>query len=113
MYLEYTEYQKLGGKLDSITFEVLEYDARSKVDNLTFGRLKELEEQTSDVKMCIYRLIETINEGSSILESESVDGYSVKYKNTAELINTTTSLIEDYLGESYLKDGTPYLYRGV
>ena len=84
-YLKYSEYQTLGGTLDEMPFNVLEFEARQNVDKYTFGRLKDLEEQTQEVKMCVYKLIEMINSYNEYeshnkgVASESTDGYSVSY----------------------------------
>lgn len=118
-YLTYEEYVSLGGTLQEMPFNILEFKARKQIDNATFNRLINLEEQKQEVKMCIYDLINTINEYNnaeqSIKASESIDGYSVTYKtaDTTELNKIYGKVIKDYLGESKLDDGTPYLYCGV
>ena len=38
-YLTYEEYLSLGGTLDQTPFNLLEYNARKKIDERTFGRL--------------------------------------------------------------------------
>lgn len=118
-YLTYEEYVSLGGTLQEMPFNILEFKSRKQIDNLTFNRLINLEEQKQEVKMCIYDLINTINQYSNteqgIKSSESIDGYSVSYKtaDTNELNKIYGKVIRDYLGESKLDDGTPYLYCGV
>lgn len=87
-YLTYREYQELGGTLDETPFNLLEFASRKEVDENTQNRLKNIEtaEIPNEVKLCIFNLIEsinkyneTINKSSGNIESENIDGYSVKY----------------------------------
>ena len=85
-YLTYTEYKALGGSLDMTPFNLLEYEARRKIDERTFGRLKNVANLPQEVKMCMFALINSIDSyGSSAngsnknIASESTDGYSVSY----------------------------------
>lgn len=123
-YLTYAEYKALGGELDIMPFNLLEFEARQNIDKYTFGRLKDLETQSQDVKLCVYRLIgmidsynkqETQNKGVS---SENIDGYSVSYINPTTNITEAKSseikgIVREYLIECKLDDGTPYLYCGA
>ena len=125
-YLTYEEYQELGGTLDETPFNILELQARKLIDKYTFGRLINLDEQITEVKVCMYQLI---NEAQSDfvshetgrdknIASENIDGYSVTYAGIDENVlkanlSKNRSIIRDYLAECYLEDGTPYLYRGV
>ena len=116
-YLTYDEYKALGGNLDQTPFNLLEYEARKEVDKYTFNRLVNLEIQNQDVKLCIYALIEQINSNKANLNgvtSESTDGYSITYtsQNNSEISQKTRNIIETYLINCKLSDGTPYLYRG-
>lgn len=116
-YLTYEEYKALGGNLDQTPFNLLEYEARKEVDKYTFNRLVNLETQNQDVKLCIYALIEQINSNKANLNgvaSESTDGYSISYtsQNNAEISQKTQNIIDTYLINCKLADGTPYLYRG-
>lgn len=87
-YLTYDEYQELGGTLDQTPFNLLEFACRKQIDENTQNRLKDIETSDipSEVKLCIFNLIncvekynETINNASGNVESENIDGYSVKY----------------------------------
>lgn len=116
-YLTYDEYKAMGGLLDQTPFNLLEFEARKEVDKYTFNRLVNLETQNQDVKLCIYALIEQINSNKANLNgvaSESTDGYSISYtsQNTSEISQKTRNIIETYLINCKLSDGTPYLYRG-
>ena len=116
-YLTYDEYKALGGLLDQTPFNLLEFEARKEVDKYTFNRLVNLETQNQEVKLCIYALIEQINSNKANLKgvaSESTDGYSISYtsQNNSEISQKTRNIIETYLINCKLSDGTPYLYRG-
>ena len=85
-YLTYDEYKALGGTIDQTPFNLLEFEARKKIDERTFGRLKNTYELPQEVKMCMFALINSINSyGSSTsgnnknIASETTDGYSVSY----------------------------------
>lgn len=118
-YLTYTEYQDLGGTLKEMPFNILEFKARKQVDNMTFNRLVNLEEQNQEVKMCEYELINKLEEyiktADGTKTSESIDGYSVSYTqiDINERKREYGEIIRNYLGECKLEDGTPYLYCGV
>lgn len=123
-YLTYTEYKQLGGTLTQMPFKLLEFEARQYVDKYTMGRLKELESQVDEVKLCIYKLIallssyKTLEEQDKSLASESIDGYSYSY---GKIDSSTTSgkndmikdIVRTYLIDCKLDDNTPYLYRGI
>lgn len=116
-YLTYDEYKALGGLLDQTPFNLLEFEARKEVDKYTFNRLVNLKTQNQEVKLCIYALIEQINSNKANLNgvaSESTDGYSISYtsQNNSEISQKTRNIIETYLINCKLSDGTPYLYRG-
>ncbi len=118
-YLSYAEYRQLGGSLDEMPFDVLELKARRKVDERTLGRLKNLPSQITEVKTCIYQLIESMQRYNSQkqknISSESTDGYSVSYgtSTSTEENKQYDDIIRDYLLTCKLEDGTPYLYCGV
>ena len=117
-YLTYEEYKSLGGLLDLTPFNLLEFEARKEIDKYTFNRLVNLETQNQDVKLCIYALIEQINSNKANLKgvsSESTDGYSISYtsQNNAKKKKKTQNIINTYLSDCFLEDGTPYLYRGL
>ena len=123
-YLTYPEYMELGGTLEEAPFNILELEAQKNIDKYTFGRLKDLEEQINEVKICEYKLIELLETYNSYniqnksVSSENTDGYSVSYSGASEnvskaKIDDIKSIIKTYLAECYLEDGTPYLYVGV
>ena len=124
-YLTYDEYMEIGGTLDETPFNILEFEAQKEIDKYTFGRLKDLNEQINEVKMCVYALMSILNTYSSMnnaqakgLTSESIDGYSVSYGQASESIvksknENVKSIIKTYLSDCKLDNGTPYLYVGA
>lgn len=118
-YLSYAEYKIMGGNLDEMPFNVLELRARRKVDERTLGRLKKFPIQITEVKACIYQLIESMqiydSQKKKNITSENTDGYSVSYGSISSEDETKQydDIIRDYLLTCKLEDGTPYLYCGV
>lgn len=126
-YLEFDEYVELGGSLNETPFNILEFEARRKIDERTFGRLKLLEEQPIEVKMCMFALINSINSYNNAYQnsnnrnvaSESVGSYSVSYASGTqiqEIINSKNVEIEEII-RTYLMgvvvNGEHILYIGV
>ncbi len=123
-YLTYEEYQELGGSLAETSFSILEFEARQIVDKYTFGRLKDLDSQINEVKMCVYKLVNIIDSYRELelqnkaYSSESIDGYSLSYttpsKATVEARkDELEEVVKDYLVDCKLEDGTPYMYCGA
>lgn len=123
-YLKYEEYKYFGGTLKEAPFNILELEARKKIDKYTCGRLKNLEKQLPEVKTCMYRLIENLQsyekyyKRDKSISSESTDGYSISYSGANENVskvklNEIKDIIKSELAECYLDNGTPYLYVGV
>lgn len=86
-YLTYEEYMALGGTLDLTPFNLLEFEARRRIDIRTQNRLKD-NEIPQEVKLCEFKMINSIldynetqkdvsNNGN--VASENTDGYSVSY----------------------------------
>ena len=122
-YLEYNEYTSLGGTLDEAPFNLLEYNARKKIDEKTFGRLIDVETIPNEVKLCVYNLIEVLNSYSSYasenkgISSEGIDGYSISYQTPQKsIIEAKNSELDDiintYLANTIINN-IPVLYRGV
>lgn len=88
-YLKYNEYLELGGSVAETPFNILEFEARRKIDKRTQGRLKGVENIPQEVKICVFNLINSIkkyaesetsgNNEKNNIASESTDGYSVTY----------------------------------
>lgn len=122
-YLTYDDYQSLGGNLDETPFNLLEYNARMKINERTFGRLIGKGQNYQEVKLCVYNMITTLNSYSSYetqnkaISSESTDGYSISYGTPQKSIteaknNELENTIDTYLSNLILDD-VPILYRGT
>ena len=128
-YLTYAEFQELGGSAIGLTpFNLLEFEARRKIDIKTFNRVKELEEIPQEVKLCEYALIKAmssydeslsgIGEGGNVA-SETIDGYSVSYITSADAgkiveakANQLNDIIRSYL-LNVIIDGQHLMYCGA
>lgn len=126
-YLTYEEYKGLGGTIDLTPFNLLEFEARRKIDIRTQDRLKGFEsnEIPQEVKMCVYALINsivifsnTMNNAGNVA-SESTDGYSVSYITSSqinEVVMSKNKELDDII-RTYLLgvvfNGEHLLYAGV
>lgn len=126
-YLEYDEYEELGGSVAETPFNILEFEARRKIDERTFGRLKGMENIPLEVKMCTFALINTLNNYSvdstssrnKNIASESTDGYSVSYASGSqvqEIVKSKSAELNEII-RTYLLgvviNGQHILYVGV
>ena len=123
-YLTYDEYEALGGTLPEMPFNLLEFQARNVVDKYTFGRLKSLDSQNQEVKLCVNKLIGTLNQYNTLeasnkgIASENIDGYSISYATPSTSITEAKEeeikgIVKEYLVDCKLEDGTPYMYCGA
>lgn len=123
-YLTYEEYMALGGTLDLMPFNLLEFETRRKIDLMTFNRLCEIESNDipQEVKMCMFDIMDKVlkyydNEIDRGKSSESVGSYSVSYNNDIkEIIKGKNAELSDviitYLNGVIL-NGEHILYCGV
>jgi hypothetical protein len=124
-YLTYEEYKALGGTLDIMPFNLLEFEARRKIDIRTFNRLKDKKEIPQEVKLCIFNMVNSINSYATSLTnvgnvaSESTDGYSVSYLTAGDISNVVKSkenelddIIRTYL-LGVIVDDEHLMYCGV
>jgi hypothetical protein len=128
-YLTYAEYQDLGGSaIGDMPFNLLEFEARRKIDENTFNRLKDVEEIPQEVKLCEFNMINSINNytqsinqsaGNGNIKSENTDGYSVSYGTASEISDIVKSkddelkdIIRTYL-VGVIVDGEHIMYCGV
>ena len=122
-YLTYQEYQLLGGTLEEMPFNLLEFNARKKIDERTFGRLINKGQEYQEVKLCVFNMITTLNSYSSYdtqnkaISSESTDGYSISYgtpqKSITEAKNSELEDVIDTYLSNLIVDDVPVLYRGA
>ena len=125
-YLTYNEYRALGGTIELTPFNLLEFEARRKIDERTLGRLKNVASVPQEVKMCVFALINSINSyGSSTSEnnkniaSESTDGYSVSYVTGGtiqEMVQSKSVELNDIINTyliGVIVNGEHIMYAGV
>ena len=127
-YLTYAEYIELGGsEIGETPFNLLEFEARRKVDIRTQDRLVNSEEIPQEVKLCIFKMINSIldftktqtNIANSGVSSENIDGYSVSYISPGELSNIVNSMnktLDDIIMTYLLRkvyNNEHLLYAGV
>ena len=122
-YLTYQEYLALGGTLDEMPFNLLEFNARKKIDERTFGRLVDKGQEYQDVKLCVFNMITILNSYSSYdtqnkaISSENTDGYSISYgtpqKSVTEAKNSELEDIIDTYLSNLIVDDVRVLYRGA
>lgn len=129
-YLTYQEYKALGGTLDQTPFNILEFEARRKIDVRTFNRVKNLNGVNipQEVKLCEYQLINSIenyansissSSGNGNVANESIDGYSISYitlDRVNEIVKSKEFEINDIIN-TYLAyviiNGEHAIYCGV
>lgn len=125
-YLKYDEYLELGGTLNLTPFNLLEFEARKKIDKKTQGRLKNVIKIPEEVKICMFALINSINSyGSSTsgnnknIASESTDGYSVSYVTGGtiqEMVQSKSVELNDIINTylvGVIVNGEHIMYAGV
>jgi hypothetical protein len=128
-YLTKEEYDELGGSpMEEMPFNLLEFEARRKIDIYTFNRVKDLQEIPQEVKLCEYNLINSIknyyetsnNVGANgNVKSENTDGYSISYITASEISDIVKSksdelddIIRTYL-LGVIVEGQHLMYCGV
>ena len=125
-YLTYEEYKALGGTLDLMPFNILEFEARNQIDLRTQNRLANEVEIPQKVKMCVFNLINKINgyiNATNIekgnVATENIDGYSISYINPTqiqEIINSKNVELADMITTSLygiIVNGEHIIYCGV
>ena len=110
-YLSYEEYMELGGTLDEVPFNELEYECRRIIDSRTQNRLKNADKIPQEVKMLENKMIQTLQgyyvsleKAQSGVASENTDGYSVSYISSnqiSQLIEGKIDVLQD-LVSTYL-----------
>ena len=116
-YLTYEEYKKNGGTILENIFNSLEYKSELIVDRYTFNRFRKIETYPNELKMCIFDLINTIdNNGNTMFEngiaSETVGNYSVTKASASDINIGYENIIKTYLSNVKVND-VPVLYRGA
>ena len=136
MYLTYLEYKTYGGTVDETTFNDLAWEAGSVIDWYSFGRLRNDTEFSEDVKRCMYKLIQFIQQkqtaeaapdasGTSAngvaagVASQSNDGVSISYNvmSAKDIVENSkaemASIVNRYLAYVTNSLGQKVLFRGL
>ena len=130
-YLTLEEYNILGDgdtELAQMPFNLLEFEARRRIDLRTQNRLKEVESIPQEVKLCEYNLINSIQNYANTINgvasnngiaSENTDGYSVSFitsNQISDIVASKTKELDDII-RTYLLgvivDGQHLMYTGV
>ena len=124
-YLSYEEYKDLGGTLNLLPFNLLEFEARRKINLRTFNRLVGITEIPQEVKLCEFKMINSIgeyistNQSNGNVASENIDGYSVSYITGSQIEEAMKSknaelddIITTYLG-FVIVNGQHLIYCGI
>ena len=131
-YLKRADYIALGGSsaIGEMPFNLLEFEARRKIDIYTQNRLKNVDyiDIPQEVKLCEFELINSINDfigatnsiaSTGNVKSENTDGYSISYISASEIsevVKSKNTEIEDtirtYLLEVIFND-EHLMYIGV
>ena len=106
-YLSYEEYMSLGGTLEEVPFNELEFECRRIIDSRTQNRLKNADEIPQEVKMLEYKMLEelqgyynSLQNAQKGIQSENTDGYSVTYisgNQISELIIGKIEILQDLI----------------
>lgn len=122
-YLTYSEYINLGGTIEEMPFNLLEFECRQRINRRTQNRLVNIEEIPDEVKLCIFRMIGELDtyikesQTTGNIASENIDGYSVTYSSqTKEAINYKAGKIEEIMENCLMNvivNGVHILYLGV
>lgn len=127
-YLTYAEYKALGGTLDLMPFNLLEFEARRQINLRTFNRLVDKQEIPQEVKLCEYNLINRLDSyvnttgnisNNGNVASENTDGYSISYvtaNQISEVVKSKNDEVMDIIRTYLLNviiDGEHLMYVGV
>lgn len=136
MYLTYAQYRDMGGTLDETSFNMLEFEAESFVNWITFDRLKKNmpDPEPPTLPYCMYILIDFIYSKNKAIESgagdestqavgsishQDNDGVSVSYNvlSARQSIilaqQEMTAIVKRYLQGVHDSLGHKVLYRGL
>ena len=112
-WLTYSDYKTLGGKTNEANFNLLEEDARMKIDSLTFGRLRNETPMRRVVKGLIVRLIDRGLLGSTDgMDYQSQSNGSQSFSLAAKKGNEAENFIRAYLQNEVDVKGVPLFYSG-
>lgn len=125
-YLNYEEYMDLGGTLEEVPFNEIEFECQRIIDSRTQNRLKKADEIPQEVKLLVNKMIKSIQnyyisleKAQSGISSENTDGYSVSYISSnqiSQLIEGKLDVLNDLISEylfGVIVNNEHLLYMGV
>ena len=129
-YLMYEEYRALGGTLDLTPFNLLEFEARRRIDIRTQNRLKVINsnDMPQEVKICEFKMIDSMSSydkglsniaSNGNVASENTDGYSVSYITSDKVSDVISSKDKELNTIMYeclvgvIVNGEHIMYAGV
>lgn len=112
-YLTFDEFVGLGGNMEIMPFNLLEYEIEKKIDELTFDRFRKTTVYPKELKLCIYNLINDSNaDDNSNIVSETIGNYSIQKRSKEEIEKNRKKIIKQYLSKVKV-DGVFVLYPGA
>ncbi len=125
-YLSYEEYMELGGTLEEVPFNELEYECRRIIDSRTQNRLKNTTEIPEEVKLLENKMLKSLQEyyislekAQSGIASVNTDGYSESYipsTQISQLIEEKIDVLQDLISTylfGVIVNNEHILYCGV
>lgn len=116
MYLDYGEYEEMGGTLSEEQFALLELRAGNLIDQMTHGRLKREEGVRESVRHAVYHVVCAMAEddahGGRAVQSLTNDGVSIRYALFPAQLRYMRIVRECLLGEK-TSASVGLLYAGV
>ena len=120
MYLDYDDYEEMGGSVEEVSFERFELKARAIIDRLTFGRVRGEYPVRDAVKYACFDLIQamhgdelTAGGAGLAISSMSNDGVSVTYAGAVSAGARYNGIVKSYLASETTACGVPLMYAGV
>ena len=83
-YLSYVEYKNMGGELEETAFSPLLLDVEAKLNYLTNGRIKLLDDVPETVKTLVFKLISFYNTNNQSVSENANMGNITSYSNGIE-----------------------------
>lgn len=122
MYLDFNEFENMGGMVNEDSYPRYELKARRQIQRATFGRLTDSTAAIPEsVKNCMFELISAIAADDAaggiaagrIVTGMSNDGMSVSFANAKSETARYRGIIHAWLSFEVDACGIPLLYAGV
>lgn len=121
MYLNYSEFEDMGGIANEDFFPRLEMKARMQIDRATLGRVSSMETVPQSVKYCMYDLISAIAADEATggvsagrnITAMSNDGVSLSFGSGKADAARYKEIIRAWLASETDACGVPLMYAGV